>query len=169
MNYLFTETPQHVVNSAATISECGKYRYKLYRAWDTLLPPIVWIMLNPSTADALADDPTIRKCIAFSKRLGHGSLYVVNLFALRSTNPIKLCSAADPIGPENDATIRDVCRDRSVIAAWGSNKMAKARSKDVGKLLAEASSVRCLRLTGGGMPWHPLYVPGNVETIPFEI
>src|SRR5262249_14212908 len=94
------------VRRAAVISDCGRYRYSLTRRWgDAAEPRALFVMLNPSTADAEQDDPTIRRCIGFAKAWGMGSLEVVNLYALRATDPAALLSAPDPIGPKNDTMI----------------------------------------------------------------
>lgn len=86
----------------AVISDCGQYRYLLSRDWESGLQRLVFIGLNPSTADAEIDDPTIRRLIGFSKAWGYGGFDIVNLFALRSKDPKMLCDHDDPIGPLND-------------------------------------------------------------------
>ena len=88
------------MKSDAVISDCGKYRYRLTRKWG-YGRPCGFIMLNPSTADALHDDPTIRRCVGFAKAWGCGALIVVNLFAVRATSPREMMRADDPVGPEN--------------------------------------------------------------------
>ena len=103
----------------ATISACGRYRYELARGEGE--PSICWIMLNPSTADASRDDPTIRRVIGFSRRWGFATAVVVNLFAWRATRPEELLSVEDPVGPDNDRTVRDVVgRSDVVVLAHGS-------------------------------------------------
>src|SRR4028119_2392792 len=78
------------------------YRYALWRTWDAARPPVAFVLLNPSTADARRDDPTIRRCANFARTWGFGGLEVVNLFAFRATHPTDLKCAADPVGPQND-------------------------------------------------------------------
>ena len=95
------------MKKGATISECGLYRYSLTRVWDDVLPMCIFVMLNPSTADADIDDPTIRRCINFAKREGCGSLMVVNLFAYRATSPADMKAAVDPIGSGNPTTLEE--------------------------------------------------------------
>lgn len=103
----------------ALISECGLYRYRLWRRWG-IGPHATWIMLNPSTADADLDDPTIRRCIGFARAWGFSAIEVVNLFALRATNPRELGRSADPIGPDNDRHLSEAGRAAELrIAAWG--------------------------------------------------
>jgi hypothetical protein len=117
-------------------------------------------MLNPSTADDTRDDPTIRRCVAFSKAWGYPGLIVVNLYALRATNPTQLWTAADPIGPRNDTTLQEVMDTASgkVVAAWG----AHARPTRVARL-RDLTTVPmwCLGTTKAGAPRHPLYVSGH--------
>src|SRR5262245_45087455 len=106
----------------AVISDCGRYRYLLRRTWHHLWPRALFIMLNPSTADAEIDDPTIRSCIRLSKAEQYGSIEVVNLFALRATDPAALEGADDPIGPGNDDAIgRAIGRCDLAICAWGAH------------------------------------------------
>lgn len=142
----------------AVISPCGLYRYSLRRTLDMHgMRQILWVMLNPSTADATQDDPTIRRCIGFSKAWGFAELVVVNLYALRSTDPKTLWSASDPIGPDNDDHIRELaeCSDMTV-CAWGQPGPVKERALHVRGLLPEA---HYLKLNKDGSPSHPLYLP----------
>src|SRR5580765_5070589 len=105
----------------ATISPDGKYRYLLSREYeDGMFGTVLFVMLNPSTADATKDDATIRRCVGFTKRWGYSTLEVVNLFAFRATHPRDLWKADDPVGPDNDVTISDaVRRAQLIVAAWG--------------------------------------------------
>lgn len=144
----------------AVISDCGTYRYLLRRTWDHGKPRVLIVMLNPSTADAEIDDPTIRSCIRLSKGLGYGSFEVVNLFALRATDPKELAKASDPIGPRNDLTIETaIGRCDLAICAWGAHQMAEHRSRSVRALLRQhRPAVFCLGKTKSGSPKHPLYI-----------
>lgn len=141
----------------AVISPCGRYRYRLSRTWDARKLPLVWIMLNPSTADAEVDDPTIRRCVSFSKREGAGGLEVLNLFALRAPDPKQLRVAPDPIGPDNDEWIRQVLHPHTrVVAAWGEHGRHLDRGPTVLRTLS-GLDVLCL----GDKPKHPLYIKGD--------
>jgi hypothetical protein len=154
----------------ALVSECGRYRYRLWRLWDELRPVMVWVMLNPSTADANVDDQTIRKCIGFAKAHHHGGIIVVNLFAWRSTDPKELPRVDDPVGPENDDHILWACTAPlmlSVVAGWGSNKFAQKRATRVKALIHGGArrDVKCFRRSDNGTPWHPLYLPYNAPLV----
>lgn len=144
----------------------GRYRYLLWRRWaeaDSLL----FVMLNPSTADAERDDPTIRRCIGFARAWGFGGVEVVNLFAWRATLPRQLAAAKDPVGRHNDAAILEaVARSRAVIAAWGVHGALRGRDAQVARLLA-ATRLRCLGVTRDGAPRHPLYVAAKVRAADF--
>lgn len=147
--------------SGASISECGRYRYHLWREWDAELPIMVWIMLNPSTADAEEDDPTIRKCIGFARRNRCGCISVVNLFAYRATDPKELKHVSDPVGPENDWHILHACAQphvNSLVAAWGVSDITTARATYVKSLLSDRL-LMCFRKNDAGRPGHPLYIP----------
>ncbi|MEK2647462.1 DUF1643 domain-containing protein [Bdellovibrio sp. BCCA] len=152
----------------AILSECGKYRYVLTRSLNSVLrwhKPMLFIMLNPSTADASVDDPTIRRCIAFAKRAGATQLTVVNLFALRSPDPESLAKSSDPIGPENDRHIAEQIgkhKGLPIIAAWGAHKFAKDRATQI---VGMYNDLFCLGKTKNGEPRHPLYVKGDQEFI----
>lgn len=150
---------------SAIISECERFRYLLTREWDDHLPAICWCLLNPSTADAMKDDPTVRRCIDFSKRWGYGRLYLVNLFAYRTTYPKELKRTIDPIGPNNDVYIGEALdRCGIVVAAWGAHSDFSTRREAVGNRLPSAF---CLGKTKSGAPRHPLYVRADQSLEPF--
>lgn len=143
------------------------YRYKLWRSICPDVRTILFVMLNPSTADATHNDPTIRRCISFAQRERYGRLVVVNLFAYRATNPQRLAWADEPIGPKNDATIRDEAEyAQRVVCAWGAiPKRYHARRDAVLKILRELSpldrTLYCLGKTKNGEPRHPLMLRGD--------
>ncbi|WP_300747618.1 DUF1643 domain-containing protein [Pseudomonas sp.] len=147
----------------------GPYRYLLSREW-AAGPRICFIMLNPSTADASEDDPTIRRCIGFATALGAGAIDVVNLFALRATDPAELRKHAAPEGPENIVHIaRAASGAEMVICAWGAHAFAKPRARVVLGVLASMSiTPHCLRQTKDGHPAHPLYLPSSLRPAPLE-
>lgn len=149
----------------ADLSECGTYRYRLWRIWDPALARICWIMLNPSTADALLDDATVRRCVGFSRAWGYGSLEVVNLFALRSTDPRALRSHPDPVGPENDLAIESaVRRSLRVVAAWGNHGWIGGRDEIVRDRLRRLGvDPYHLGLTKQGRPRHPVRLAKSTE------
>lgn len=155
------------MQKTAAISACGQYRYRLTRIWDQDASVLPIVMLNPSTADAEVDDPTIGRCISFAQREGFGGILVVNLFAYRAAAPDDMRAAEDPIGPENNNTLRAVFgeaagRGSSVLAAWGTNGDFNSRDAEVRSLAQEVGArLVCLGRTGGGHPRHPLYVRGD--------
>jgi hypothetical protein len=138
----------------------GEYRYVLWRRWGP--PPVlVWVMLNPSTADWELDDPTIKKCIALAKLWGFGGIAVVNLFAFRSTDPKKLKRTKDPVGPKNDYYVSDTChRHKDVVVAWGRNgDDFPERVASVLQVIKDSGAVATyLGKTKSGQPKHPLYL-----------
>jgi hypothetical protein len=149
--------------STAVISDDELYRYSLTRRWDEG-KLLCWIMLNPSTADAMRDDPTIRRVRGFTKREGYPGFAVVNLFALRVTRPIHLLDHPDPVGPDNDVTIRNhVEHAANVVIAWGANGSLFHRDEAVLRMIDSSLewSPLCLGHTGKAQPRHPLYVAGN--------
>ena len=167
---LFEAEPTKLgIEKRAVISRCGLYRYSLTRLWDENKPGALFIMLNPSTADADKDDPTIRRCVGFAKAWGCGSMTVVNLFAYRATKPEALIAWAKwwpytVIGPDNDDHIRRCIDDHSergdfIVTAWGthgSNPALRYRTKEVVQYLPLAELL-CLSTTKNGDPRHPLY------------
>jgi hypothetical protein len=130
---------------------------------------VTFIMLNPSSGDATHDDPTIRRCIRFSRIWNFHRLDVVSLFAWRAPDPKELSRVSEPVGPENDKHILDACRTAdSVICAWGSRSFARRRAEDVARMLRDSGiPLRCLRRSKNGGPWHPLYVRYGTKPVLF--
>lgn len=157
--------------SGAIISDCGLYRYTLTRDLDPDFDDpayhggsVLWVMLNPSTADATENDPTIRRCIGFSKAWGRDFLHVVNLYAYRATLPNTLWLVDDPVGPENDHHIERLAEDCNlIVCAWGTPGPDKDRAKHVRGLLENRGPVHYLRLNKDGSPGHPLYLPKSLK------
>ncbi len=163
----------------SVISLCGSYRYTLSRpamAPLTTQPgwkPLAFCMLNPSTADAQSDDPTIRRCRYFAERWAeqHGTagMVVVNLYALRSSDPAVLKRHADPVGPQNDQWIKSVASECSgvMVCAWGANA-DPLRAAHVVQMLQDAGiKLLCLGTTREGHPRHPLYVKGDTPLVEY--
>jgi hypothetical protein len=157
----------------ATLSPDGVYRYELSRDWSdsgSISPAMTFIMLNPSTADASIDDPTIRRCIGFARREGYSRLVVLNLYAYRATNPHDLLRCPEPVGPWNDGQI-NVAFDRAyragspIVVAWGTHSRPE-RVKEV-LALSQGVPLQCLGTTKDGHPKHPLYIRGDQPLIPF--
>lgn len=161
-NPIVTKTHENLIGpkSAAGFSTCGTYRYWLRRTWDESREPVVFLMLNPSTADESKNDPTVARCCNFAQAWGAGGLVVLNLFALRSTDPKGLYACPDPVGPSNDFAILTATEGRRVVAAWGCHGAYKNRDLAVMNLLAHRP-VECLKVTKDGHPSHPLYLRGD--------
>jgi hypothetical protein len=164
---LYTESG----SSAAIFSPDERFRYVLTREWDACRGKLAIIGLNPSTATAEQDDPTIRRCIGFAKREGFGGLAMLNLFAYRATDPRELTRALtrgeNIVGELNDSVLRLYGNEgRIVLAAWGAGGALCGRGRDVTRnLVAAGADVRCLGLTTQGDPRHPLYMRADA---PFQ-
>lgn len=156
--------------SGAVFSSCRRYRYRLWRRW-AFGPSVLWILLNPSTADERSLDPTVTRCRNFSQTWGFAAFDIVNLFAWRAIEPADLFRAHDPVGSANDAIIQDaVDRTGFIVLAWGNHGLRRGRARDVLSPLAKRRSVLyCLRLTSEGQPAHPLYLPGICTPMPYKV
>lgn len=159
-------SPCSSTQTSAVFSPCRLYRYTLTRTWDSALPVVNFLMLNPSTADELVDDPTIARQIVRSKRWGYGGLVITNLFAWRSTDPRALPHVAEPVGAMNDGCIEVTARHSDlVIVGWGNHGGLRGRSQAVLKLL-ESIPLKALKVTQEGHPQHPLYI--GYDVVPQE-
>lgn len=153
------------LQSGADFSECGTYRYALWREWGDG-PAVNFVMLNPSTADAEKDDPTIRRCIGFAKGWGFDRLVVTNLFALRSSDPKVLYRHESPIGPDNDSVLlARAAGAHWIVFAWGAH-VGVERGVRVAEML-RGFHPGCLGRTKDGCPRHPLYLPKNAALEPY--
>lgn len=146
--------------STAVYSDCERYRYSLTRVWDTDGRKALFVMLNPSTATEVQNDPTVERCERRARALGFGAFQVTNIFAWRDTDPRKMRAAADPIGPGNDdAILSGADWADQIIAAWGTHGAHLGRGPDVEHLLRKAHHpLFHLGLSKQGHPKHPLYI-----------
>lgn len=148
----------------AIFSPCKKYRYALWRKWDIKKPMVMFIGLNPSSANEINDDPTIKRVVSIAKNLGAGGIYMLNLFAIVSRYPNVLTTCEDPI-KDNDKYLQrygEVCP--TVIFAWGAFKQAKDRAKQVIEMFPDAMA---LHINNDGSPKHPLYCKSEIKLIKF--
>ncbi len=146
--------------STAVYSDCERYRYSLTRIWDATGERVLFVMLNPSTATEVQNDPTVERCERRARALGFGAFQVTNIFAWRDTDPKLMRAAADPVGPENDAAILMGCNwADQVVCAWGAHGAHMDRGQAVEVLLrGTGKPLYHLGLTKAGQPKHPLYI-----------
>lgn len=147
--------------SEAVYSDCGAYRYSLTRIWEAPGKRVNFVMLNPSKADEMKNDPTVERCERRARLLGFGAFEVTNIFAWRDTDPHAMRRAAHPIGPLNDRVLADAAaRADMVIAAWGVHGAHRGRGTEVQTLLQTGGgALHHLGLSKAGHPRHPLYLP----------
>lgn len=150
-------------------SPCRTYRYTLWRGWGGMFEEpnfVMFIGLNPSTADETNDDPTIRRCIGYAKAWGFDGYLMTNLFAYRSTDPRVMKAHPEPIGPDNDKWLVDCAAKAGiVVAAWGTHGAHLGRGEYVRRLIP---GLHYLRLTKDGFPAHPLYLPADLKPVKWE-
>lgn len=167
------------INRSAVLSNCGRYRFKLWRNWGdgTGKGVCMFVMLNPSIADAEQDDPTISRCIGFAKSWGYDSLYVGNLLPYRATNPDELEAAmksgVDPMFTENLGHLSEMMnRADIVVCAWGSHSILQRVRIDQTFLKSMhhdlISKLHYLALTNNGQPRHPLYLKSDLLPVVFK-
>lgn len=147
----------------ALFSDDRVYRWRLWRRWEPHAHELLMIMLNPSTADEKTNDPTVERCQVRAIEMGYGSLVVVNIFALRSTDPRALYAHRDPVGEHNDYTILDCALGAAmVLCAWGTHGAHMARGREVESMLRRRPNIgkklHVLGLNADGSPKHPLYI-----------
>lgn len=143
-------------------SECGKYRYTLHRQWSGINNrAVLFLLLNPSTATDEQDDPTIRRCTGYAKSWGFGRMMIGNICAYRSTCPLSMKLAEDPVGVCNDQYLESMASEASlIVAGWGNHGTHLGRAASVRKMFR--GRLHYLRLTKIGEPSHPLYLPGSL-------
>jgi hypothetical protein len=154
----------------ACFSPDRHYRYTLTRVWDGSLGTVAWICLNPSTADERRLDPTLRRVLRFTHGWGYGGFTVLNLFAIRSKDPLFMKAHPEPVGPENDRYIKQVTKGAQlVVAGWGTHGVYRNRATEVLAMLRkEGIPVHSLKNTSGGQPCHPLYLSSELTPKPYS-
>lgn len=171
MSTIETEDERGGVVCTAILSEDGLYRLKLTRHWDFSCITLCVVMLNPSTADAMNDDPTIRKVMTFAKANGYGGIAVYNMAALRATNPNKLLEpGVDAVGPDNITFLREAAlMYDDILVAWGSHKYAHPERTAVLHYMLAGLGARiwCLGINKDGNPKHPLYLRNDTKMVPY--
>jgi hypothetical protein len=155
--------------SVATYSDCERYRYALTRIWDPAGGRVNFLMLNPSTATEVQNDPTVERCERRARALGFGAFRVTNIFAFRATDPRDMRAAADPVGAANDAAILEAAAwSGRVVCAWGTHGAHLDRGAAVERLLrATGLPLMHLGLSKHGHPKHPLYISYATEPAPW--
>lgn len=152
------------IQRSAIFSPCRTWRYTLEREWDEDLPRLMFVLLNPSTADEKHDDPTNRRGMGFAREWGYGSIVFTNLFAFRTPYPKELKKARDPIGPDNDTVIfNQACYADKVVLAWGTHGVYRERNQEVIAVLAGTFDLYCLGTTKHWHPKHPLYLKATTK------
>ena len=159
---------EHLKGDAASIavySPCENYRYALTRVWDPAGGKVLFIMLNPSTATEVQNDPTVERCERRARALGYGAFRVCNIFAWRATDPRNMRAQTDPVGPSNDAFIIESCDwADDIVCAWGTHGEHLQRGPQVESLLrATGRDLKHLGLSKAGHPKHPLYIGYAVQ------
>lgn len=150
----------------AVFSPCRRYRYALWRRWHEDKPLVLFIGLNPSTADEIHDDPTLIRCINFAKHWGYGGVCIANLFAYRATKPKDLYARKNVIGKDNNRWLTQLADDADlIVAAWGNHGRYQNRATDVKTLF---SALHYLKLTKTGQPAHPLYLKADLTPHLFQ-
>ena len=151
--------------STAIYSDCENYRYSLTRTWDANIRKVLFIMLNPSTATEIQNDPTVERCERRARALGYGAFQVCNIFAYRATDPHIMRTQNDPNGPDNSGTILEAATwADDIVCAWGTHGAHMGRGVEVETLLREKSlSLTHLGLSKAGHPKHPLYISYSVH------
>lgn len=168
INRKFERLLINIVSKDAVLSGDGVFRFKLTRFWNEK-PALVFIMLNPSKADAEEDDPTVKRCMCFAWDLGFGGIIVHNLFAYRATKVKDLKKFKNPIGPGNDQVLEDIDEGYTVCVAWGANGAIAGRDKEVIEMFRKRGmKLFCLGTTKKGFPRHPLYLHKATKLIEYD-
>jgi len=162
-------SPLSPPEKAASFSRCKKYRYTLWRDWRDLITPsgyVMFIGLNPSTADDFQDDATIRRCMVYAATWGYGAVCMTNAFAYRARDPEVMKKQSDPVGPDNNKHLIQIAKEASIIvAAWGIHGTFKNRGRELMEMIP---GLHYLQLTEGGQPRHPLYLKKTLRPMPLQ-
>lgn len=159
-------------NRAAVFSPCRKWRYHLQHIWDESQPNLIWMMLNPSTADELKNDPTVERCEQRARMWGFGGVEVFNIFGYRATDPADMKAYIDPVGPDNDDWMIDFAKksqNTKAIIGWGEHGKHRGRGEAVLNIIKQHDGrVNALKINASGHPKHPLYIGYKQKAAPFK-
>ena len=158
----------------AVFSPDRRYRYKLTTVWDESRPVLAGLFCNPSIADERREDNTDRLFRARARKLGYGGVCMINMFAFVSTDPTQLWEERDPVGPDNDRHIIDVCKTHAdIFCGWGIHGNHNGRANRIiamiRKYVDQRNSFYCLKLTKDGQPTHPLYVRNSTPLTLWDV
>mgnify|MGYP000480588151 CR=1 FL=1 len=157
----------------AVFSDCRTWRYRLSQIWDEDKPALYWLMLNPSTADELKNDPTVERCERRARMWNYGGSVVFNIFAYRATDPKDMRACADPVGPDNDMWIKRLAaqsHDIDIVAGWGEHGAHLNRGEAVLDIFRAAQGrITALKINASGHPAHPLYIPYKAQPKPLAL
>lgn len=159
----------------AILSECGLYRYSLWEKWKvgpetSAKGMVLFVLLNPSTADASRNDPTFVRCREFAKAWGYSGFFKANLFAYRATDPRQMKIANDPVGGLCDVYLKKMAVTSSlIVVGWGRHGFFRGRDAEVLNLLAEFGTVHSLKTNKDGSPSHPLYLPKTLKPVVYKV
>ncbi|KAB7614319.1 DUF1643 domain-containing protein [Amylibacter sp. SFDW26] len=166
-------TKTHIKDDAPSIaiySDCENYRYSLTRTWDEAGKRVLFVMLNPSTATEVQNDPTVERCERRARTLGYGAFCVCNIFAYRATDPKVMRAQSDPTGPANDAAIIEASDwADDIVCAWGTHGEHLQRGPEMERILrAQPKPLTHLGLSKAGHPKHPLYIGYKVQPMMWD-
>lgn len=155
--------------SSALFSDDRRHRYLLSRWWGIESKMVMFVGLNPSTADEVKNDQTVTRCINYAKQWGYGGLIMTNIFAFRATDPARMKAAPDPVGPENDHNLLFAAeKAQLIVCAWGNHGEFLGRGKQVAEMLKDIKELHCLATNKTGHPKHPLYLNKNLVPVKFS-
>lgn len=158
-----------IIRSTAEFSPCRRWRYSLFREFDSGSGTVAFIGLNPSTADETTNDPTVSRCLRFAHAWGFGQMHMLNIFAWRDTDPHGMKAAGDSVGPNNDRELRRTALSADlVVACWGVHGAHLGRGEYVANQLLADVPLQCFGLTKEGHPKHPLYLRADSTLVSFR-
>ena len=163
----YPDKETYLARSGSTFSKDKKYRYELHRIWDQNAPTVLFILLNPSSADDTENDLTTTRCINFAKEMNYGGIYIANLYAYISTNPDELKNVADPVGSENKKYIEELVKKvKTVVYGYGPKTLDSNPEPEWLKELVNEPF--CFKKTKEGYPWHPRSIEKTCTFVPFR-
>ena len=158
------------MKQGADFSSCRKWRFSLWRIWEPSKPVVAFIGLNPSTADEVNNDPTVRRCINYAHDWNYGGMYMLNIFGFRATDPKDMKAVDDPVGPGFlDCFLGYIDAAELIVAAWGVHGEYRERGEEVARIVTKRKPLHCLGTTKDGHPKHPLYLKKDLKPVLYRL